>query len=172
MLLMGDEVRRTQLGNNNGYCQNSDLSWFDWSAVEKQSDLLRFVTGLIDFIQTREIFKQEQLLEVTDMGQSPHIIWHGIHLRQPDWGAESHSLAFTLHHPQAHEHLYVAFNAYWQPLNFELPFLQQNSSWHRIVNTALNTPEDFCSLADAPIVQNKTYRVDSRAAIVLMAKAV
>ncbi|ESA33136.1 glycogen debranching protein [Leptolyngbya sp. Heron Island J] len=170
MLLMGDEIRRTQLGNNNGYCQDNTLSWFDWSAVEQHSGLLRFVARLIHFIQAREIFKLEYLLEVTDMSQSPHVTWHGIHLGQPDWSKDSHSLAFTLHHPQAHEQLYVAFNAYWQPLRFELPVLQKTDSWHRIINTALDAPEDFCDLEIAPIVQSQTYKVDPRAAIVLMAK--
>ena len=51
MLLMGDEVRRTQRGNNNAYCQDSDISWFDWSLLERHADIHRFVKGLIRFRQ-------------------------------------------------------------------------------------------------------------------------
>ncbi|NET31577.1 MAG: glycogen debranching protein GlgX, partial [Cyanothece sp. SIO1E1] len=170
MLLMGDEVRRTQLGNNNGYCQDNSLSWFDWSAVERHVDLRCFVRGLIHFIQTREIFRQKRLLEVTNGSREPHIIWHGVHLEQPDWSADSHSLAFTLRHPQYEEHLYVVFNAYWRSLSFELPPLEQGDRWHRIVDTALSAPEDFCDLDTAPMIERDRYLVEARSALMLMAK--
>ena len=62
MLLMGDEVRRTQKGNNNTYCQNNKLNWFDWDLVEKNSEILRFVKSLIHFIQAREIFRHRKFL--------------------------------------------------------------------------------------------------------------
>ncbi|MEO0455278.1 MAG: glycogen debranching protein GlgX [Cyanobacteria bacterium P01_A01_bin.114] len=172
MLLMGDEVRRTQLGNNNGYCQDNPLSWFDWNAVEQHASLLRFVSGLIHFIQAQEIFRQERLLEVTYGSQAPHLVWHGTQLGQPDWGEDSHSLAFTLRHPASGEHLYVVFNAYWQPIEFELPPLDQSDRWHRIVDTALSAPEDFWSSDKAPEVRGEAYRVGARTAVVLMAKAV
>ena len=170
MLLMGDEVRRTQSGNNNSYCQDNPLSWFDWSAVETHAGLLRFVRGLIHFIQTQEIFRQEGLLEVTYGSQDPHVVWHGVHLGQPDWGEDSHSLAFTLRHPNCEEHLYVVFNAYWRPLRFELPPLDQGDRWRRIVDTSLNAPEDFWDLDAAPWVEREQYRVEARSSIVLMAK--
>ncbi|MDJ0624586.1 MAG: glycogen debranching protein GlgX [Desulfocapsaceae bacterium] len=171
MLLMGDEVCRTQHGNNNAYCQDSPLSWFDWDAVDKEADLLRFVRGLVHFIQAREIFKQKQLLEVTYGSQAPHVVWHGLRLGQPDWSDNSHSLAFTLRHPQCSEHLYVAFNAYWRSLSFELPPINHGDCWHRLVDTALDPPEDFWDLDIAPVVKGNTYRVEARAAIVLMVKS-
>lgn len=168
MLLMGDEVRRTQLGNNNAYCQDSELSWFDWSGIEKHSQLLRFVKGLIHFIQSLEIFQQESFLEVTYGSHKPHIVWHGTCLGQPDWSFDSHSLAFTLRHPKAKEHLYVILNAYWETLTFELPPLGHTECWHRIVDTALPAPEDFCSLKAAPPVKGDKYRALARSSVVLM----
>ena len=60
MLLMGDEVRRTQGGNNNAYVQDNEVSWFDWQAIEQHADLLRFVRGLIHFTQSRPVFRQER----------------------------------------------------------------------------------------------------------------
>ena len=80
MLQMGDEVRRTQLGNNNAYCQDNSLSWFDWSLVNKNEGLLRFVKKLIHFIQILAIFRQEKFLEVTHISSQPHLTWHGIYL--------------------------------------------------------------------------------------------
>jgi glycogen operon protein len=171
MLLMGDEVRRSQLGNNNAYCQNNELSWFDWSGLEKNSDYLHFVKGLIDFTQSLEIFQQQRLLEVTYGSWKAHIVWHGVHLGQPDWGDNSHSLAFTLRCPSHAEHLHVMLNAYWEPLTFEVPPLGDGESWHRIVDTALPTPEDFCDREAAPIIEGDRYRTQAHSSVVLMARA-
>ncbi|NEP01049.1 MAG: glycogen debranching protein GlgX [Symploca sp. SIO2E9] len=168
MLLMGDEIRRSQLGNNNSYCQNNQLSWFDWSGIEKHADLLRFVRGLIHFIQAREIFRQEQILAGKEETREPHIIWHGVRLGQPDWGYHSHSLAFTLRHPASGEHLHVMLNAYWESLIFELPPLSTRESWHRIVDTALPSPSDFCNLETAPPITGYSYRLEARSSVVLM----
>lgn len=169
MMLMGDEVRRSQLGNNNAYCQNNELSWFDWSGLEKNSDYLHFVKGLIDFTQSLEIFQQQKLLEVTYGSWKPHIVWHGVSLGKPDWGHDSHSLAFTLRCPSHAEHLHVMLNAYWEPLTFEVPPLGDGEIWHRIVDTALPTPEDFCDRQAAPIIEGDTYRTQAHSSVVLMA---
>jgi glycogen operon protein len=169
MLLMGDEVRRTQRGNNNAYCQDNQTSWFDWDAVKKNTALLRFFWRLIQFMQTRPIFSEEKLWATANSNHRPHINWHGIHLHKPDWGDSSHSLAFTLHHPESDEHLHVLLNGYWEPLTFQLPPLSGGKHWHRIVDTALASPEDFCELASAPVVEEKFYRLEARASAVLMA---
>lgn len=169
MLLMGDEVRRTQYGNNNAYCQDSEIGWFDWDCVEKHEDLLRFVRGLIQFIQTLKILQHESLLEVTYGSQKPHIIWHGVQLGKPDWNYDSHSLAFTLRHPKADEHLHVMMNFYWEPLTFELPPLGRGESWHRIIDTALPSPSDFCFPQEALPIRFSEYRVAPRSVVVLMA---
>jgi len=170
MLLMGDEVRRSQLGNNNAYCQDNELSWFDWSGLEKNSDILHFVKGLIHFIQAREIFQQEQILVTGNGTQEPHIIWHGTRLGQPDWSYDSHSLAFALSHPKSGEYLHVMLNAYWEPLTFDVPPLPSKNQWHRIVDTALPAPADCCSLQAAPPITGYRYRLEARSSVVLMAR--
>ncbi|MBD2101930.1 glycogen debranching protein GlgX [Leptolyngbya sp. FACHB-261] len=168
MLSMGDEVRRTQLGNNNTYCQGNELSWFDWSATERQAGLLRFVQGLIRFTQSLEIFRQESLLTVTYGSHEPHIVWHGVKLGEPDWSANSHSVAFSLRHPQQEEHLHIILNAHWQSLKFELPLLSGGERWHRIVDTSLPSPDDFCELKCAPPIGAEAYHAGPRSAVVLM----
>ena len=170
MLLMGDEVRRTQLGNNNAYCQDNELSWFDWSLVSKHHGLLRFVKKSIHFIQRLDIFRQEKFLEVTHASTEPHLIWHGQYLGQPDWEEDSHSLAFSLSHPSGGEHLHVMLNAYWEPLNFELPPLEPGNYWHRILDTALPAPEDFSDLEAAVQIEGDNYLVTARSSVVLMEK--
>jgi glycogen operon protein len=170
MLLMGDEVRRTQQGNNNAYCQDSEISWFNWHSVEKQQDLLRFVKVLIGFTQGLELFQHEKILTVTYASQEPHIVWHGVKLGQPDWSEHSHSLAFTLRHPKAEEQLHIIFNAYWEPLTFELPPLGHGEVWCRIVDTERSSPDDFCSPDVAPAVHQGYYTVGPRSSIVLMVR--
>jgi glycogen operon protein len=170
MLSMGDEVRRTQQGNNNAYCQNNELSWFDWSLVEKHADLLHFVRGLIHFMQSLELFQYEERLE-TFNSHRPYINWHGMQLGKPDWSENSRSLAFTLYHPDAGEHLHVIFNAYWEAHTFELPTLHPGKGWYRIVDTSLNAPEDYCQLDTAPRWSESLYRVQPRSAVILIAKA-
>ena len=172
MFMMGDEVRRSQKGNNNAYCQDNELSWFDWSLTEKNQSLLRFVKKLIHFIQALEVFKLEEFLEVGYVSEKAHLIWHGTYLGQPDWGEDSHTLAFSLKEPVSGEHLHVMFNAYWEPLNFELPPLAPGNSWHRIIDTALPSPDDFSDLATAPKIDNGNYLVTARSSVVLMEKIV
>jgi isoamylase len=121
MLLMGDEIRRSQLCNNNAYCQDNEVSWFDWSSIDKYADLRNFTKSLISFTQATTIFRQERILATTTTTTAPQITWHGTRLGQPDWGDDSHSLAFSLYYPECGEHLHVMLNAYWQPLTFDLP---------------------------------------------------
>lgn len=171
MLLMGDEVRRSQLGNNNAYCQDNEISWFNWSGLDKYADLRRFTECLIDFTQEKAIFRQERILATSTSTKAPQIIWHGVRLGQPDWGDDSHSLAFSLHHPECGEHLHVMLNAYWQPLTFDLPPPQQPGNyWHRIVDTALPTSDSFCFPETALAIAGGKYEVAARSSVVLMAR--
>ncbi len=169
MILMGDEIRRTQQGNNNAYCQNNELSWFDWNNIEYNLGLFRFVKNGISLIQGLEVFRREKALAST-AGRDPYLVWHGIKLHQPDWSDDSHYLAFTLAYPLYSEYLHVMFNAYWESLTYELPRLRQGHNWYRIIDTSLPTPEDFCELATAPLVKDRYYQVEARTSVVLMAK--
>lgn len=170
MLLMGDEIRRSQRGNNNAYCQDNELTWFNWEHINEHQNVLRFVKGLIEFIQRREIFTHEKLLQTIESHNKPHLIWHGMRLGQQDWGEKSHTLAFMLHHPRHAEKLFIMLNAFWQPLVFELPALPHHERWHRIVDTSLPTPDDFVALPDAPIQNGDVYSVQARSVVVLMMK--
>ena len=80
MILMGDEVRRTQLGNNNSYCQNNELSWFDWSQIDQQNDLLRFVKGIINFTQKLKIMQLDKVLATVGVGPEPCLVLSLIHI--------------------------------------------------------------------------------------------
>ena len=101
---------------------------------------------------------------------SPDVIWHGIHLYQPDWGDASHSLAFELLYPEQGEHLHIMLNAYWEPLTFELPSLLPEQRWRRVVNTALPSPDDICEPGKEPPVAGREYRVEARSVVILLAR--
>jgi len=168
MLLMGDEIRRTQHGNNNAYCQNNPISWFDWDQVKCEQGLFRFTAELIRFTQSHQIFREERFWVLPNGGE-PRITWHGPRLHQPDWGRDSHTIAFTLNHPVSGDRIHILFNAFWDPLDFELPPLGKNEMWRRIVDTSLPSPQDFCKLPDAPAVTTGKYRAQARSSVLLIA---
>jgi isoamylase len=169
MLLMGDEVRRTQQGNNNAYCQDGETSWFDWNLCTANAELTHFVQHMIrvrlDFdrgIERRPIPLEEYLC-------TARIEWHGIELAQPDWGIDSHSIAFTLHSSASSRVRYIAINACWKPLEFQLPHLtvSSNGGWLRLIDTSLPSPNDIVEEAHCSPVDGSKYLVNARSVIML-----
>ncbi len=170
MILMGDEVRRTQGGNNNAYCQDNEVSWFDWDLLVKNHDLQVFVKGLIGFTQGMEVFCLEKILTMKESISGPHLIWHGTSPYKPDWNNYSRSLAFSLSFPEKNEYLYVILNAYWDGLAFSLPALTNGLRWHRIIDTNLRYPNDFTQpMASRPLKRN-IYKMASRSMTVFMGR--
>lgn len=171
MLLMGDEVRRTQQGNNNAYCQDNEISWLDWGLLEREKGLWRFVQTLLAFTQSYHIFREESFWARKPGENTPRIAWHGVKRNHPDWRSISHSLAIELCCAEAGEHVYVAFNAYWEPLTFELPLLPSGQCWYRLVDTSLPNPEDIYDLRQAPSIKGDTYTLAARSSLILVAQS-
>jgi len=172
MLLMGDEVRRTQRGNNNAYCQDNDISWLDWGLLERHPDIHRFVTLLAAFRQQRDVVVEGSTQTLNELLRRGGIAWHGVSLNKPDWSYHSRSLAFTLQTLGKRFLLHGMFNAYWEPLTFELPPLPSGSDhlWRRCIDTALASPDDVNRWEEAAIFRTSTYVVQPRS-IVLLALA-
>jgi isoamylase len=172
MLLMGDEARRTQGGNNNAYCQNNQISWFDWGLVDKHADLRRFVRELIAVRMNRDLPFGRFEMSLTELLRRQLVQWHGVRLNAPDWGHESHTLAATvrlLGYPLV---LHVLINAYWEALEFELPVLARaQESWRRCVDTFLDPPDDIRRWADAPALHGSTYRAQARSVVLLLGRS-
>jgi glycogen operon protein len=171
MILMGDEVRRTQRGNNNAYCQDGETSWFDWTLVAKHADLHRFVTLLSAGRLLRDVEPERGRLSLNQVLRKANKTWHGVKLGQPDWSPSSHSLAFTAQTLNRKLFLHVMLNAYWEPLEFELPSPADASgdSWRRWIDTTLDSPHDIVeSQATAPVPAG-TYQVGPRSVVVLFA---
>ena len=168
MLLMGDEVRRTQRGNNNAYCEDSDISWFDWSLLGRHGDVHRFVKALNRFRQRRDVVAEMTAPSLNHLLRRAPIEWHGVALKHPDWSDHSHSLAFTLRSWRARLLLHGMLNAYWEPLSFELPPVSAEQGWRRWIDTALEAPDDICPWESAPVVTQPTYEAQPRSVVLLV----
>jgi len=171
MFLMGDEVRRTQYGNNNAYCQDNETSWFDWSLVRKHADVRRFVKLILARRSLRDIYEEHQQLSLTQVIRRGIRGWHGVKLNQPDWSNNSHSVALSLEMPQEDMLVHFIFNTFWEPLDFELPPLESagQTSWRRWIDTSLESPDDIAVWRDSPDVPQCPYRVGPRSVVVLWA---
>jgi len=173
MISMGDEVRRTQEGNNNAYCQDNETSWFDWTLVAKHADMHRFVRLLNVQRVLRDEEPERQRLSLNQLLRKAKKAWHGVKLGQPDWGESSHSLAFSVEAPKEKLLFHLILNAYWEPLDFELPQAGDGNqdSWRRWIDTSLDSPQDIVEWPSAPPVPGRSYRAGPRSVVVLFARA-
>ncbi len=170
MLLMGDEMRQTQGGNNNAYCQDNEISWLDWSRLENHAAIHRFVKSLIAARLRWDTADPNGGGSLSQILSQARIQWHGVKLSQPDWGPDSHSIALTAWSRRGRLLTHIMVNAYWEPLAFELPPVLnlQGKTWHRWIDTALEPPEDIGSWGHTAAVPGSTYLVQPRSIVVLM----
>jgi isoamylase len=171
MILMGDEVRHTQRGNNNAYCHDNEISWFDWALVEKHADVHRFVRLLIERRLLRDVGHERQRTSLNELIRGANKAWHGAQLYQPDWGDRSHSVAFGAELRNEGLRFHLILNAYWEPLDFELPGVAGGAPWRRWIDTALDTPHDIAPWQEAPAVPGGAYRAQARSVVMLFASA-
>ena len=168
MLLMGDEIRRTQGGNNNAYGHDDPVSWFDWSAVQREAGLLRFTKGLIALRgRLAELLDMPADIGLLELLADASLEWSGIHPGRPDAGPDSRSVALTLRAEAGA--VYVVFNSYWEPLDFELPTPGGDAvGWRRIIDTTLDSPDDVVTTWEmAAEVSGSFYPVGPRSVVVL-----
>jgi len=175
MILMGDEARRTQLGNNNAYCQDNEIGWFDWTLVEKHADLHRFVSLLSERRLLRSAEHERGRVTLNELIRRATKTWHGVRVGRPDWGHDSHSLALEAELPREGFLIYLIMNAYWEPLEFELPppgAEDGRASWRRWIDTSLEPPRDIVPWQAAPSLSGRrTYLATARSVVVLFAEA-
>jgi glycogen operon protein len=167
MILMGDEVRHTQRGNNNAYCQDNEISWFDWTRVTRHADVHRFVQLLTARRLLRDVEHERRRVSLNTMLRQANKAWHGVKLHQPDWGDHSHSVAFGAELRKEGMLFHLILNAYWEPLDFELPRPTSEDPWRRWIDTALDSPQDIVLWETAPAVPGNTYRAQARSVVML-----
>ncbi len=170
MFVMGDEVRRTQRGNNNAYCQDNETSWLDWKLLSEHADVLRFVKLLIERRAMRDVEHERRRVSLSQVLRDAKYTWHGVKLGQPDWSPVSHSLAIGAELKGEGVLLYVILNAYWEALEFELPAVGNGTEkWRRWIDTALDPPHEICEWNKAVPVPGGTYCAGARSVVVLIA---
>ena len=170
MLLMGDEVRRTQRGNNNAYCQDNDISWFDWTLVERYPDLHRFVKTLIRRRRLLGDTPDIDSLSLNQILREAEIQPHGVRLGAPDLSADSHSLAVTVRGPGGASlfHVDVQRLLGTADLRTPLPGPQGPRRWRRWIDTYRDAPEDISDDL-GPSAEGPGYTVHARSLVVLSA---
>jgi isoamylase len=169
MFVGGDEIFRSQKGNNNPYCQDNDISWFDWTLVSKHSDLLRFCRAMIRFRKLHAALRRGQFFNgsVNERGLTD-VSWHGTKLNHPGWDDSSaRALAATLAGFDGDSDLHIMFNMFWERLDFELPVVP-GRRWRVAVDTAQPSPHDISDPGSEPEVFGNSHKVDGRSVVVLL----
>jgi len=168
MLLAGDEVLRTQHGNNNCYCQNNAYSWLDWDLTERNRDMLVYTRAMIVLRRRHPTLRRQRFLTgEPDPGQTiKDVTWHGVDLGEPGWADDDASvLAFTLSGTSADEPvLHAMINMGEQPGDFAVPEIP-GVGWRLAVDTG-RAPWVFES-QEQPSVDKPRYRVGARSLAVL-----
>jgi isoamylase len=169
LFVMGDEVRRTQLGNNNAYCQDNEISWFDWGLIDRNEEMLRFWQQMIAFRKTHASLRRSRYLtgEVNERGVRD-VTWHGCTVRQPGWDdRDGRALAFTLGGFGSETDIHVMMNMYWEGLDFEVPVIPERG-WAVAVDTALPSPRDIPQPGTETLLDDQRYTVTGRSVVVLV----
>ncbi|WP_317444221.1 glycogen debranching protein GlgX [Streptomyces collinus] len=179
MILAGDEVGRTQLGNNNGYCQDNELSWFDWGLVEANAELLEFTRSLIAFRHAHPVLRTADHPVGSDQVGSgyPDISWHGVRAWHPDWSAHSRVLGLMRcgRHAKggtvADDHVYIAVNAHWEAHDLELPGLPEGQAWHLFADTSLAAPHGLAPVGgEGELHHPGRYHLGPHALVILVGR--
>ena len=167
MLLGGDEFRRTQRGNNNAYCQDNGVSWFDWSLLEKHKEIHHFTRGMIAFRRAHPVLRQEVFYTDAD------IKWFAPNSVTLDWGDQRQKSIGCLIFGQTEADLFLMFNADPKPVDFSIPRLTGAKTWHLAVDTSRNAPDDLYEAGKEPSLPvhkqgQISFRVEARSSAILL----
>ena len=168
MLVSGDEVRRTQGGNNNAYCQDNQTSWFDWDLVERNKDMLRFVQGLIRFRREQPGVRRKTYLTGKPVGDRliPDVSWFSPDGKTLDWGQQTLAMMAYIAAPHPSDDpeslgrdLVMMFNSTGQDREFMMPAFATGTQWNLFVDTAAESPADIFPDLNGPMLafQDKVH---------------
>lgn len=169
MILAGDEVLRSQQGNNNSYCQDNALSWFDWNLLDKNQEMFCFTKGMIRLRKRHPCLKQRHYLTgtMTDVADMPDVTWHGQRLNKPQWAdSSSRILGCTLSRVEpGEEDLHILLNMSENNLSMKLPELQ-GRKWYLAVDTSRTVSLDIIEPERQRVVRGKMIQVRSHSIVV------
>lgn len=165
MLFMGDEYGHTKNGNNNAWCQDNPLNWFQWALLEKNKEYFTFYKKMIAFRNKYSIFRKETFLRNED------IIWHGFNPNQSPFENEESFIAFTLIDHESGINFYIAINAMQTEAVITLPSPPNSSQWYPVVNTAAKSPDDFIDPGKGTPLSSDQFTMAFHSALLLISSA-
>ncbi len=179
MILMGDEVAHTKQGNNNTYCQDNALNWFDWARLESRADMFRFFKSCIAFRKAHPVLRRRSFFQHADLRETgyPDLSFHGLEAWNPDWSEHSRTLAFLLSgqfvrdEMPADDYIYVAMNMHWESHVFELPRLPLRRRWRVFANTSMPAPADVHDPGTEPLLESQDSAIlGARSVMILVGR--
>ncbi len=179
MVLGGDEFMRTQKGNNNAYCQDNEISWFDWRLAEKNADMLTFFKKAVAFTNRYTILQRRKFFLGQDLNADsiPDLSWFGADAQEPKWS--DHSWRMLCYRIDGGEEmsdlgsyqLFVILNADYTVQNIHLPGCPVGKQWHRVIDTSLPAGEDFVDAGnEIRLDPQGFYLANPRSTVVLLTK--
>ena len=178
MILGGDEFARTQRGNNNAYCQDNAISWFDWEAAGRNSDMVEFLQKAIAFVRRFPVLQRRRFALGKDLDADglPDLTWLDDNLGDPRWNDnEARTLCVQLDTDDRAavgvRRLFLILNADFQNHDVKLPALAAPLSWHRAIDTSLPAGEDFSKEgSEIRLDPADRYIANGRSTVVLLAQ--
>jgi isoamylase len=179
MILGGDEFGRTQRGNNNAYCQDNEISWFDWAFVQRNADIVEFFSKAIAFTQRFPVLQQRSFFLGRDLYNDgiDDVTWFGPDLGPTDWNnADLRTLCYQLDAAEDRAHvsanrLYVILHAHFESRDITFPAVPSGNAWYRAIDTSLPAGDDFAETGDeVPIEPAGHYLANPRSVVVLLAR--
>ncbi|MDR1971658.1 MAG: glycogen debranching protein GlgX [Treponema sp.] len=180
MILGGDEIARTQRGNNNAYCQDNDISWYDWSFLKKNASLHRFAKMIIAFRLRHPGFMRPEFYTGRDGNYNaiPDISWFDENGETPDWETIGPCIAFRMDGSKAEvladkddNDFFIMFNGADKSASFRIAPPPEGKRWMRAVDTALPSPQDILEPGrEAPLKNPETYQAKDRSIVIFISK--
>ena len=169
MLLAGDEMMRTQQGNNNAYCQDNETSWIDWHCCDKNRDILLYTKMLIELRKAYTLFRRN-----TFFMDSSEITWYDANGKNPDWAKLDRFLAFKVDESAdgiGVNEIYFAINTDIYDLTVTLPSPAGGNAWYRIADTSIDGEDAVRKRGDEELLKEQyRYVLPSDSLVLLISK--
>jgi glycogen operon protein len=177
MIVAGDEFMRSQGGNNNTYCHDNEINWFDWNKIQQpeRQEMIRFWSMIMDKRKNYiDHFKGKYFEGRRNRFGLYDVSWHGTKLNSPGWDDPNAlclgmTLGDTAEDTDQTGNIHVMFNMYWDGVEFEIP-QASGLRWYRAIDTALPTPNDIQPPEQQVAIDGSTYLVTGRSIVVLASR--
>ena len=164
MLLMGDEIGRSQGGNNNSWCQNNFLGWMNWDESQQDLELLKYLKYVIK-IRKKLIKIINPTIFINKNHENIPIYqyhWHGTKLNSPDWSSWSHTIAFSINESDTNPLVWIGLNAYSKSIDFSLP--RCNHNWLKVIDTGES------NISKPSTINEKFVSIKSRSSLLIISE--